>query len=540
MPHLTLNSTSNNIWTYSLIELKKNKLFFKTEIVGIETSDFYIFKRYVFSVERTDIDQYIHYQISINTTDPTDPTNQTNPSDPTNIERLEYKITIPGKHTKLNILYTSCNQYYQEGVWDSIYEQHITNPYHLNICGGDQIYEKNKVYPHGLFNLDIYKEWLSKPIVDRYNMEFTEQMKKETYDFYYQTYIAKFFDSIEYKYILPNIPCISMWDDHDIFDGYGSYPPDIQNSPIIKNIYLIAKECFLIFQKHHMTFAYNDKEKFANYNMTSYYEIDDILLINIDTRSNRTINQILNNQTYQTIYEKLRKTTKKHIILNISSPIIFFDETQIKSVLSNDNFDIYKPSEYNKFPIFKTYYNMFGIPDLNDDFVDQWSHSNHIFERDLFILELFRILEDDQTKNKHIHIISGDVHCGGYGYIKYKDYKIEQYISSGVGSKGPPKFMMKILKSKSDHIEYGKIRDESLTYIFESKSIKYNFNWLQIHISDILNFIHYEFISNANSDINPVKTTFYDQTIQIQQYENKKKRSNIRKQSSTDNMCLIM
>lgn len=40
------------------------------------------------------------------------------------------------------------------------------------------------------------------------------------------------------------------WDDHDIFDGWGSYPDTLQNCPVFQGCYQAAKRFYLLFQQH--------------------------------------------------------------------------------------------------------------------------------------------------------------------------------------------------------------------------------------------------------------------------------------------------
>lgn len=40
------------------------------------------------------------------------------------------------------------------------------------------------------------------------------------------------------------------WDDHDIFDGWGSYPDTIQNCPVFQGCFHAAKRFYLLFQQH--------------------------------------------------------------------------------------------------------------------------------------------------------------------------------------------------------------------------------------------------------------------------------------------------
>lgn len=40
------------------------------------------------------------------------------------------------------------------------------------------------------------------------------------------------------------------WDDHDIFDGWGSYPDDLQNCPVFQGCFQAARRFYLLFQQH--------------------------------------------------------------------------------------------------------------------------------------------------------------------------------------------------------------------------------------------------------------------------------------------------
>ena len=50
-----------------------------------------------------------------------------------------------------------------------------------------------------------------------------------------------------------------MWDDHDIFDGAGSYPPLLHDSPMMMGLFMAAQKMRLLFQ-HHTTMAEKARE----------------------------------------------------------------------------------------------------------------------------------------------------------------------------------------------------------------------------------------------------------------------------------------
>lgn len=49
---------------------------------------------------------------------------------------------------------------------------------------------------------------------------------------------------------LANIPAVMMWDDHETIDGFGSYSPILQNSPIFKQWGAAGRKFFMLFQQH--------------------------------------------------------------------------------------------------------------------------------------------------------------------------------------------------------------------------------------------------------------------------------------------------
>ena len=68
--------------------------------------------------------------------------------------------------------------------------------------------------------------------------------------------ISKFYEKLYYErwnqpetaLMLASIPNVMMWDDHDIFDGWGSYPAEIQNGDVHQTIFAQAKQYFELFQ----------------------------------------------------------------------------------------------------------------------------------------------------------------------------------------------------------------------------------------------------------------------------------------------------
>lgn len=74
-------------------------------------------------------------------------------------------------------------------------------------------------------------------------------MVNETFDFYFRNYTTHFAKDV-FADALATIPQVMLWDDHDIFDGWGSYPTELQTCPVFKGIYFVARKFYLLFQCH--------------------------------------------------------------------------------------------------------------------------------------------------------------------------------------------------------------------------------------------------------------------------------------------------
>ena len=221
MPHLVLKATdkASNTNTYSIL-CKSDDIFilniYKNNIINIAKG----LVTYEFDIELTNSLQSIQYIVN---------------SQP-------YSFTVPSLNQPLNVLHMSCNNIYQNNVWTKIQLQHECEPYHVAIGGGDQIYMDD------VWEIPHLKDWYFDNIDNIDNITNTSKdiIIDDVTNFYRNMYENKWFDSPEYLNVLPNIPSINMWDDHDIFDGYGSFPSKVQNSPVVQIIYKTNQR-----NKHH-------------------------------------------------------------------------------------------------------------------------------------------------------------------------------------------------------------------------------------------------------------------------------------------------
>ena len=205
-----------------------------------------------------------------------------------------------------------------------------------------------------------------------------------------------------------------MWDDHDIFDGWGSFPKKLQQSEVFSQIFYYARKYFEIFQirtnnnksllsKEGQYYSLN--MKFRNYNILA-----------LDNRSERTIRQVMSAEHWVDLINTLKKIESGTLLVMTAVPVVYRDFSFTETA-----FDV-TPWDEN----------------LADDLKDHWRAKEHQGERSRLIMRLLenaRKRTDNDCKAKTI-LLSGDVHVGCLGIVndRSKDMpiKIHQVVSSGI------------------------------------------------------------------------------------------------------------
>jgi hypothetical protein len=448
MPHLTL------IKTNALLRTNKYSILCKiSDVFTINLDEFPFVRKeldvdlvsYEISVTLTAVEQCLKYSVN----------------------GKKYSFAIPSLNQPLNVLYTSCNNKYQAKVWLEIQRQHSTKPYHLAIGGGDQI------YMDAVWELPSLAKWTALSSSAKLTAKISQPMISEITAFYKQKYEKKWFGSPEYADVLPNIPSINMWDDHDIFDGFGSYPSNVQKSDIVQTIYKIARRAFMIYQLH-------IKPDDANKNLTYSYEINNTMFVSVDTRTERSITQILSPATHTKITTDIAASSAKNVVILLSTAMAFYNLDKI-SALSSYLPTVETFSVLDYIPKLKELYNVFGLPRYNDDMVDGWCDKVHTDETNEFVERLFAA----KAGGKNVTIVVGDVHIGGDAYIERNGIKISQYISSGVGSITTKSFFdnMKLCS--------GNRTSDGIKYCFDKNTAIFDYNWGRLVVDTDIRFTHH-------------------------------------------------
>ena len=89
------------------------------------------------------------------------------------------------------------------------------------------------------------KAWLLV-VQERYEVAFSPEMEQACMKYYSEHYREHFATPVM-RDVLACIPSINLWDDHDIFDGWGSYPEPLQMCHVFQGML-----CSLSLQSAHL------------------------------------------------------------------------------------------------------------------------------------------------------------------------------------------------------------------------------------------------------------------------------------------------
>lgn len=129
-----------------------------------------------------------------------------------------------------------------------------------------------------------------------------------------------------------NISLTTQIDDHDIFDGFGSYPNHLQASNVFQGIGKVAIEFYLIFQ-HHTTQQWLSQHPDptdlvsatgCGWSFIKYFGPTTAIL-GLDTRSERDKHRIMSQQSYDLMFNNLRMIlpTVSHCVVMLAVPIVY-------------------------------------------------------------------------------------------------------------------------------------------------------------------------------------------------------------------------
>ncbi len=340
-------------------------------------------------------------------------------SEPTySIGQQTWPLHVPNL-PQLRIAFTSCNGEVHDPLgedapwrnerWQHLADQHAANPFHLLIQGGDQLYA-DAVWQE----VPALAAWTQLDQAAREQAVWTSEMAEGAADFYFSRY-CRLWSQPTLAPLLASIPSLMMWDDHDIFDGWGSYPQALQQSPVFQGLWSVAREFFALFQLGTVSKALPDIFGDPDGRHFGHAVIlGDVGIILADLRSERMPDRVMGNLGWNWLEQTLKQMSSCQQVLFISSvPVVHLNWSAPERLLMHLQW-------------FRRYH---------DDIRDQWRSHAHIDEWQRLTTTLLDFA--DQTRTR-VTILSGEIHLGALGLIERGDTRIYQLVSSGIVHRPPP------------------------------------------------------------------------------------------------------
>ncbi|KAH6657861.1 hypothetical protein BKA67DRAFT_533048 [Truncatella angustata] len=440
-------------------------------------------------------------------------------------QRIAYRINhgpatgfwIPARGQSMNVMFHSCNGFSlsvksddlsgPDPMWRDVLNTHQTQPFHVMIGGGDQVYNDAVMR-----QTTIFKQWLDiRNPLHKHNAPFTADLQEELETFYFERYCMWFSQGL-FGLANSQIPMVNMYDDHDIIDGFGSYPDHFMRSPVFSGLGAVAFKYYMLFQQQSIVSETEEAEPswilgrkpgpyIHELSRSLYMSLgSDIALLAVDARTERTREEVVREDTWKKIidrcYAEIIKGETKHLLVLLGVPIAYPRLVWLENILTSRLMDPVKAM--GKAGLFgKGLLNRFdGGVEVLDDLDDHWTAKNHKEERKFVIEDLQDLAAD---KSVRITILSGDVHLAAIGQFfsnpklqipKHKDFRyMPNVISSAIVNTPPPDMLADVLNKRNKVHHFDKETDEDMIPIFMSgvdgkprnnKRLLPHRNWCQI------------------------------------------------------------
>jgi hypothetical protein len=354
-------------------------------------------------------------------------------------------------------------------LWDDVLSKHSEAPFHLLVGGGDQIYLDDMFH-----KVPCLIEWLK--INNRHaraQYPFSPNHQEQVSNFVFLAYLSHF-SRQPMAHAFATIPTLNIVDDHDIFDGFGSYDTLLQQSPTFQGIGVVAKHFFLLFQ-HHATeqVARQVDGMFGERALHCVRRLSPHLgLVGLDGRFERSKEQVISPTSLALVqhqmYSLAHNTPLRHILVITGIPFLYprLERTEsilrtVKQVVHSNTISAFTQFLQQRSTL-NHVVNQFGDPELLDDLSDHWTSQEHTAERTYVIHMLQRFAYDTGVR---VTLVGGDVHCAAAGYFfsnigngmpyhtqdQRRDFRfMVQLVSSGMVNAPPPLIATELVHLNSE------------------------------------------------------------------------------------------
>ncbi|KAF2674527.1 hypothetical protein BT63DRAFT_352681, partial [Microthyrium microscopicum] len=416
-------------------------------------------------------------------------------------QRIAYRINrgpamgfyVPGRGENMNIMFHSCNGFSlaidsnefggPDPLWRDVLNSHQTRPFHVMLGGGDQIYMDAATRQTTLF-----KQWTElKNPHHKNHAPFTREMQEELEVFYLNRY-AMWFSAGFFGMANSQIPMVNIWDDHDIMDGFGSYPDHTMSSPVFTGVGAVAFKYYMLFQ--HQTIPEETEAQEPSWllgaqpgpyihqkSRSVFMNLGpSVAFLGLDCRTERARDEIISADTWERVFDRLErdlvKGETKHLVVLLGVPIAYPRLNFLENVLTSRAMDPLKM--IGRTGMLGGFVNKFdGGVEILDDLDDHWTAKHHKDERNWFVQELQRVAA---VKSVRVTLLGGDVHLAAVGQFfsprkmgipKDRDHRYMPNICSSAIVNSPPGDMLADVLNKRNKVHHlDELTDEDMIAMF--------------------------------------------------------------------------
>ncbi|KAL4781456.1 hypothetical protein BJX76DRAFT_335467 [Aspergillus varians] len=433
-------------------------------------------------------------------------------------QRIAYRLNqgpaigfwVPASGQSMNIMYHSCNGFTPgvdsnkfcgpDPLWRDVLNEHQTRPFHVMIGGGDQIFN-DKVTADSVH----FQEWLKiKDASEKYEAPLNAEFKDELDNAYIENY-SRWFSQGLFSLANSQIPMVNIWNDHEILEGFGSYPDEFMSSAVISGLGNLAFKYYLLFQHHTVPEETEADEPgwilgaepgpYINQRSRNFLISlgNGMSLLGLDCRTERMCDEIISERTSDLIWDRCHRDIvrgeTKHLIVLLSIPIAYPRVAMVKNILNSRQ-------SLGKAGILGGLVNRHGAK--VEIFDDHWTAKHHKSERKYLIEDLQDLAAE---KSIRVTMLSGDVHLAAVGQFysnpnlniaKDKDYRyMPNIISSGIADVPTTEMISDTLNRRNQVHHMDSNTDEDMIPIFthdvnnkarNNKRLLPRRNWCSIRI----------------------------------------------------------
>lgn len=330
--------------------------------------------------------------------------------------------TLPKDASAMKFCFLTCNGVHKPPrgrrpmtMWNRLLGEAFEDPdVHLALLGGDQVYAD-------VIREEWLREWeadfdpkaASEAEASRFFASLEELPER------YERIYRSFWRRPEIRTFMGHMPCLMTWDDHEIYDGWGSYGNEAL--PAQQAFFKAAAQAFDAFQlplapnRPMSNAAIGEREGHRAYS----FMVGDVAFVVLDLRSKRNIatrevSAVLGDRQWRWLlheFDELKVRKPKQVVLLSTIPVVHVGAA-VEHLLPN-------------------------AAEMHDDVLDHWSSRPNRNDSAKLVGRLFELRKHTGA---NVVILAGDVHVATIGDIRSTDPRFlrdgerEAIIYQGVSS----------------------------------------------------------------------------------------------------------